>query len=814
MRYLCIHCHFYQPPRENAWLEAIELQDSAYPYHDWNERIMAESYAPNLAARILDDKDCIVQIVNNYANISFNFGPTLLSWMADKSRELYDALIEADRAGRERFGGHGSAIAQCYNHAIMPLANARDKRTQIAWGISDFEFRFGRKPEGMWLPETAVDLETLDLLAENGILFTLLAPSQASLMRPIGSEAWEDVSGARIDPRRPYRVQTSNGRSITVFFYDGPVSRAVAFERLLDNGVKFADRLTGVFSDDGESDQLVHIATDGETYGHHHPYGEMALAYALHHIESQNLARITNYGQYLEHHPPVHEARIFENTAWSCAHGVGRWSTDCGCNTGTHPGWNQKWRGALRDALDWLRDYIAPAFESRAALLLKDPWRARNEYIRVILNRSAENRVTFIAAHALRGLSPAEEIEVWKLLEMQRHALLMYTSCGWFFDELSGIETVQVIEYAGRVVQLAQELFGDSIEAHFLERLAMAKSNIPEQRDGAAIYEKSVRPTAVDLYKLGAHYAISSLFESYGDRTKIYSYTVDRETYRSMDAGRLKSAVGRARFTSDVTQESAELCFGVVHFGDHNMQGGVRPCESDAVFSELAASMETAFSRADLTEVVRLLDRGFASRLYTLQSLFKDEQRKIVDVVLRSTLDDAESAFRQVYDNHAPLLRFLTSLRAPLPEAMKAAAEYALNSRLRHLLAAEELDSAHIRGLLDEVRIAGVALDQTTLEYTLRRNLERLADNFRATPDDAGALSQLAEGVAIARVLPFPVVFWSVQNDCYEVLHQLRPEMLEKCSRGDEKARAWVVQFDALAKLLLLYIPDSMIHCD
>ena len=321
-RYLCIHGHFYQPPRENPWLEAIELQDSASPYHDWNERITAECYAPNSAARILDagrpHRKNRQQLLAASASTS---APRLLSWMKDKAPETYQKILDADRVSAQRFSGHGSALAQCYNHMIMPLANARDKLTQVIWGIEDFRFRFGRDPEGMWLPETAVDLETLDRMAQHGIQFTILAPSQAKSMDGI------DVTGQRIDPARAYRQKLPSGRSINLFFYDGPVSQAVAFERLLDDGGRFAQRLLDALSDQREGPQLAHIATDGETYGHHHAFGDMALAYALDHIESSGLAKVTNYGEFLERHPAEHDVEILENTAWSCVHGVGRWNS-------------------------------------------------------------------------------------------------------------------------------------------------------------------------------------------------------------------------------------------------------------------------------------------------------------------------------------------------------------------------------------------------------------------------------------------------------------------------------------------------------
>jgi alpha-amylase/alpha-mannosidase (GH57 family) len=511
MNYLCIHSHFYQPPRENPWLEQIELQDSAYPYHDWNERISAECYAPNLAARILDDKQYISQIINNYSRISFNFGPTLLSWAADHDPATYKGIVDADKQSQKHFSGHGSAIAQAYNHMILPLANRRDKATQIRWGIEDFAFRFGRLPESMWLPETAVDSESLDLMAEAGIGYVILAPHQAKAIRPVGGGGWQDVSGSRIDPARAYLFRAPSGKSISLFFYDGPISQAVAFEKLLENGEKFASRLTGAISAQRDWEQLIHIATDGETYGHHHRHGEMALAYALEIIETKKWAKITNYGEYLEKFPPKWEVQIHENTAWSCVHGVERWRSNCGCNGG-RAGWNQNWRKPLREALDWLRDKITPYFETLGSALLKDPWAARDGYISVVLERSPEVRERFGREHFARELSQEHQVTVWKLMELQRNAMLMYTSCGWFFDELSGIETVQVIQYAGRVVQLAEQLFEAPFEEEFLNLLGKAQSNLAEYGDGAKIYLRYVKPSIIDLEKVGAHYSISSLF--------------------------------------------------------------------------------------------------------------------------------------------------------------------------------------------------------------------------------------------------------------------------------------------------------------
>ena len=801
-RYLCIHGHFYQPPRENPWLEAIELQDSAAPYHDWNERITAECYAPNSAARILDAEGRIAKIVNNYSSISFNFGPTLLSWMKDKVPETYQGILEADRVSAQRFSGHGSALAQCYNHMIMPLANARDKLTQVIWGIEDFRFRFGRDPEGMWLPETAVDLETLDLMAQHGIQFTILAPSQAKSVDGV------DVTGQRVDPARAYQQKLPSGRSINLFFYDGPVSQAVAFERLLNDGQRFARRLLDALSDQREGPQLAHIATDGETYGHHHPFGDMALAYALGHIESSGLAKVTNYGEFLEKHPAEHDAEVLENTAWSCVHGVGRWNTNCGCNSGGHGEWNQEWRGPLRAALDWLRDEIAPYYEKMARRFFKDPWAARNNYIHVILDRSPESRERFAAANFRRKTMKADDrVNVWKLLEMQRHAMLMYTSCGWFFDELTGIETVQVIQYAGRVLQLAEELFGNHFERHFLEKLALAKSNILEHRDGAAVYEKFVKPASVDLLKLGAHYAMSSLFETYPENTRIYAYSVENKDYRLKRSGKMRLAFGKARFTSEITQDSDHLMFGVLHFGDHNLHGGVAPYRSEEAYRDLSKSTLDAFSRSDLAATIHCLDQGFAGHTYSLKNLFRDEQRRVLTEVLEPTVEHSFSVAREMYEDQTQLLHFMSDCGIPIPRELKAAAEVALNGLLRQALAAGELDQTAIQGLLEEMRIAGIPLDQQGLEIVLRRNLEKGADRFFEDPTNLPGLTKFRENLVAAGSVPFPLVLWSVQNRCYEVLQKIYPQLREHAAH-DKAAALWVAEFRELAGLLSLLVID------
>ncbi|HLH04666.1 MAG TPA: DUF3536 domain-containing protein [Bryobacteraceae bacterium] len=801
MKYLCIHCHFYQPPRENAWLEQIELQDSAYPYHDWNERITAECYATNLAARILNEQQQITRIVNNYSKISFNFGPTLLSWAAEHAREMYRGVIEADKRSVKQYSGHGSALAQAYNHIIMPLANRRDKETQIRWGMADFRYRFGREAEGMWLPETAVDTETLELMAEAGLSFTVLAPHQAKAIRPIAGGSWQDVSGSKIDPRRAYLFRTPGGKTINLFFYDGPISQAVAFEKLLENGEKFATRLLSGLSASASEAQLAHIATDGETYGHHHRHGEMALAYAVDQIEARRLARVTNYGEFLEIAPPAWEVQIFDRTSWSCVHGVERWRSNCGCNAG-RAGWNQQWRQPLREALDWLRDWAAPHFEALGLAFLRDPWAARDAYVSVVLDRHPDVREQFGKEHFLRELTSDEEVRVWKLMELARNAMLMYTSCGWFFDDLSGIETVQVIQYAGRVVQLAAQLFGENVESEFLARLEGARSNLAEHGSGADIYRRHVKPAMVDLEKVGAHYAISSLFAPYGDCTDVFSYEVKRLDHHAREAGKLRMALGNARFTSKVTQEQEDLTFWVVHFGDHNVAGGVRRFECSNAYRELLESISDAFSRVDIPEVVRLLDKRFGEKTFSLRSLFRDEQRRILRLILSSTAAEAEAAYLQIYEHHAALMRFLANLGTPMPREFAAAIEYAINTLLRRALAAEELDGNRVKTLLQEADASHTTLDKTTLEFQLRHKLELLARRLAEHPVDLEKLGALRRALEISRSMPFAVNLWAVQNEVYSLQATAHARMRRRAARSDKKAKEWIEGFHALNELL------------
>jgi alpha-amylase/alpha-mannosidase (GH57 family) len=806
-RFICIHGHFYQPPRENPWLETVETQDSAAPYHDWNERVCAECYAPNGAARILNVRNQITRIVNNYARISFNFGPTLLSWLKENAPRTYRMILDGERRSRASFGGHSSAMAQVYNHIIMPLASDRDRVTQIRWGIADYESHYGSAPEGMWLAETAVDTRSLELLADHGIKFTLLAPHQCKRIRPLkgaperADSEWTDTPDATVDTTRPYLLRFPSGSQIAVFFYNGPASRAIAFEGLLNSGENFAGRLKAGFKDTAQP-QLVHVATDGESYGHHHKHGEMALAYALLLLERDKSLKLTNYGQFLAEFPPESECEIVEDTSWSCAHGIERWRSNCGCNGGKP--FHQLWRAPLRQALDELRDALVLLSEREGNKLFKDVWEARDGYIAVVLDRSDESIDHFLNAFAARKLTPAERIRALELMEMQRHTQLMYTSCGWFFDDISGIETVQIIAYSARVLQLAREIFGEQaarLEPAFLVRMAEAKSNIPGAGDGEQIYKACVATMELGLEQVAAHYAISSVFSSYAEETELFCYRVRRISYEIHTSGRGRLALGRAHVASAITGQEQSFSFAVLHFGDQNITAAVKAyTEADKDdFEAFGKVVSEQVQHAYFPEVIRQLDRYYGRVDYSLTSLFRDEQRRIVQLILNSTLWDIESSLTTIYEDHASLLHYLSESGLPKPPALTLAAGFAVNAGLRRALETEPIDQAQMKSFLQLAKSDKIPLETTTLSYIADQRMKRAMVELHMA---LGSQEMLERALTLARnltELPFELNLWQAQNIWYEILRSSNFELTTL--HKDERER-WDKSFNDLGLCL------------
>ncbi|RJR51315.1 MAG: DUF3536 domain-containing protein [Desulfobacteraceae bacterium] len=809
-RYVCIHGHFYQPPRENPWLEEVELQDSAYPYHDWNQRITAECYAPNVSSRILGPDRRIIDLVCNYSSMSFDFGPTLLSWMERHEPQTYRAVVDADRRSRERFGGHGPAIAQSYNHMILPLAGKRDKRTQVRWGVRDFEHRFGRSPEGMWLAETAVDIETLEIMAEHSIRFTILAPHQAGRVRRIGDQRWHKTPEGGIDPRRPYLCPLPSGRVIAIFFYAGGIARDIAFGGLLHSGEDFANRLVGLFTE-GPDPQIVHIATDGETYGHHHRHGDMGLAYCFYHIASNNLAEIMVYGQYLEKFPPEYEVTIVQNSSWSCIHGVERWRSECGCNSGSRPQWRQEWRAPLRGAIDWLRETLDYVYERRAASLVSDPWEARDAYIELVLDRSRDLRDTSLAPLLLTRLNRERHLELMRLLELQRYAMLMYTSCGWFFDEVSGIETTQIIAYAARALQLAHQVSGIELEETFRTLLSRAPSNIPSFGSGAAVYDQLVKPMMLDLTRVGAHLAVSSLFEEYEERSRIYAYETRSLRAEKRTSGKNRLGIGAVEITAVITRERQTVSYAVFHFGDFNISAGVRRFLGQNAFAAMEREILEAFERSDTTGVIHLIERHFKGNSYSLWHLFKDEQRKVMDQILESALGGVETALRQVRDHHYPAIEVMRRMGVPMPRLFWSLAGAIQDIDLIRALEEPEPDTVRIRAIAQEAQEWGLQLDRIRAEFIAGRqanaDMEALNRLCLSSPaPDLGASADLLRRIvsffeAIAP-LDLRLDLWKAQNIYFSIGKRMLETARERALQNDAAALRWIETFNRLGAFL------------
>lgn len=740
--FLTIHGHFYQPPRENPWLESIELQDSALPCHDWNERVNNECYNPNSASKIVDNRNRILDIVNNYERMSFNFGPTLLSWMEEHAPHAYDRIIKADIKSVLEHDGHGNAIAQVYNHMIMPLANEHDKITQVKWGIRDFVYRFGRQPEGMWLAETAVDDDTLRVLVENGIKFTVLSPYQAQRIKRIPDSNWQDVSWGNIDPARSYRyyIKSAPGKYIDLFFYDGAISKSVAFDELLKDGNKFIKRLKEGISPSRDFNQLVNIATDGESYGHHTKFGDMALAYVLKIRAEDEGFTLTNYGEFLDKYRSDWEVDIKQASSWSCFHGVGRWKEDCGCSTGGHPGWNQKWRKPLREALDYLRDELSIIFEKEGQKYFKeDPWTVRNRYIDVILDRTERAIKHFQDENFLPELSDEEKVNGMELLEIQRQAMLMYTSCGWFFSEISGIETTQIMKYAARAMQLAENFTTKDLESKFLDILSNAQSNFKEYGNGKDIYERFVKPSVVTIKQIASLWAISSLYEDFDDEQDVYCYKINRKSYKKVQKGNMNFVIGHIEVLSKVTLKKSDLMFVLMQYQGGDFHCAIREFESETEYTKLQKELVRTFMLNPLTEIIRAIDEYFGAEYFTLKDIFIEERRKILEIMLKGRMDKFAQTYNELYNEGKDSIYQMQSLGLSIPDEFKLAAGYTLAQQFNKLIKDSKsyLDPQVIQQAADinlEAKNIGIEIDKRPssefFSHKLLQNINRLANSI------------------------------------------------------------------------------------
>jgi alpha-amylase/alpha-mannosidase (GH57 family) len=821
-------------------LEAIEVQESAAPFHDWNERIQAECYAPNGACRIRRDWDGpVAAIVNNYRDLSFNFGPTLLSWMERADPQGYEAILQADRESVEDREGHGNALAQGYNHMILPLASPHDLRTQVFWGQADFTHRFSRKPEGMWLPETAVDMDTLRTLARTGIQFTVLAPKQARAVRklapvetavapleasglPPGPEIssgkktkakatprrrWHDVSGGRVDPSVAYWCDLGEGLGINLFFYDGPISGAVAFDGLLNDGRLLGQRLLGVVREHDDP-QLIHIATDGESYGHHHKQGDMALAAAFRYLKDSRQVEVTNYGQFLERFPPEYEVKIVEPSAWSCAHGVGRWSEDCGCNAGT-PGFHQRWRAPLRHALDHLKEGLDQILVKEGGRLLQDPWAARDAYIGVLLNPNVCHREQFLGDFACGDVGEQEARDIWRLMEMQRHGMFMYTSCGWFFDELSGIEGIQILRYAARAMELGESLGGE-LRAEFLENLAEVPSNVSELGNGKKVFLDCVEPSRVGPARILARHAISSVLDEPEERRELFCYDLEQGDFLRESSANASLAVGRVRLTMSPTQDVVWAAYAVIHFGEHDFSCKVHNFSSIEDYDRAKREVFEAFRRHSLKDTILAIEEGFPGSDHDIRDLFSDERRTLVHRVLRGNLDRLASGYERIYRENRKLMSFLSEVGIPVPEELAIAARYVLSRRLDQgakqvadLTTEEEFNQLlrTVEETLAEARQLKLPVDQDPLERALGLRLEAEVEGL-AEEQGKGSLELCLWLVELARSWNLEVRTWRAENSLFRYLTGPVEKLEERVRLGEVGFETEMVLAHQLARSL------------
>jgi hypothetical protein len=783
---LVIHGHFYQPPRENPWTDHVDREPSAAPFHDWNERIHAECYRPNGFARVYDDAARVRRIVNNYARISFNFGPTLLSWLERQHPETYRRILRADRESAGKRGGHGNAVAQGYNHSILPLCNDRDRRTQVRWGLSDFRRRFKREAESLWLPETAADAATLETLVEEGLKYVILSPFQAARVRPAGGgdeEAWRNVSGGRIDTTVPYKFmhRDGSGRSLAVFFYEGRVARALAFEGLLGSSEAFMDACAQV---PHAGSRLVSVATDGESYGHHFRWGDRCLAFALEEEAGRRGLRVTNYGEFLEEHEPAWEVELAEGpdgegTAWSCAHGLGRWTRDCGCHAGAPAGWDQRWREPLRSALDFLRDDLAPKFESAAGELLSDPWAARDDYAEVLAGGGAE-REEFMRRHARRALSAEHQSRALTLLEAQRAAMTMYTSCGWFFDDISGIETLQVLRYAGRAVELTSDLGLEPPVSGFLEILSEARSNVAGNGNGADIYLRTTGQSRVTPARVAAHLAICDLVERDDAEPECDAagYACRKADFQKRRHGRVTLHTGRLSLEEAATGRVHEFALAAMHFGEIDYYCALRPAGELQDFAASAERLWSHLRTASLPVLLRIAQEEFGPEEFGIEALLPRGQGRLSTSVYGPLLGRFTAEYEHLYEENRRVFERLQEIGFQLPSELRAAAELTVGRRLetelRRSRQAGAGDYSRALEIACEAARHGYRLDRASLNRVYEETLTGAARALVRRPSPEGFRSAHTL-LALGRELGLEASFERAQEVVYEAERESGP---------------------------------------
>jgi len=803
--HLVIHGHFYQPPRENPWTGRIERQPSAAPYPDWNHRIAAECYRPNAASRVLDERGRIQAIVNNYEWLSFNFGPTLMAWLVEAAPDVVAALREADRRSLERLG-HGNAIAQSYNHMILPLASARDRETQVRWGVCEFAHRFGRRPAAMWLAETAVDRPTLELLARAGMRYLILSPAQAARWRPLPDGAWSSASSAELDPRRPYRWVLRNERGepegdlgLDIVFYHAPLSRGVSFQHYLKDAAALAGRIQEAGG--GLPDPLLLLATDGESFGHHERFGDMCLARLFSREAARRDIHVTNLAAYLAAHRPAWEVELLPESAWSCSHGVGRWREDCGCSAGGGPGWNQAWRAPLREGLDRLRDALAQLFQDEGGALLADPWAARDDYIRLLLDPGSEAREAFFAAHQARPLGAEGQARALRLLEMQHQAMLMFTSCGWFFADLGGIETVQNLRYAARAIELAAPFAPLDLEALLLRDLDRARSNAGSRPTGRQLWEREVRPSRITAEHAVARLLLEGLLGRNLVPQTRYRWELAAEAAEPSN----EVALAAVRAVSRVTGECQRLVGAIRRDGPFGLLAGIAPAP-EAGWEAFAAEARRALA-APRPGAEGWVGR-YGVRLLRLNDFLPDERQAILDELTAPAQAELTAAVEALGKQSLPLAEAMVHAGMALPPWIAALQQAALSRQFADTLAA--LGGATTPGayvallnLADLGRHLGVNLDRTGAAACYGERLVARLDALAEDGDEHG-WQELLDLLQLSGRLGLELPERPLQDRVFALLRDRVPRLLDGLRDPRDPAYRLVAAILAVAARLNL----------
>ncbi len=836
-RYVCIHGHFYQPARENPWLGSIDMQSEAFPYHDWNEKINAECYMVNTGSHILDSKGRITDIFNNYSRMSFNFGTSLLSWIKNNDRCTYESIIEADSLGISRFSGHGCSIAQIYNHIIMPLSIKTERLIQVKWAISDFEANFKRKPEGMWLSETAVDMQTLDMLAECGIKFTVLSPNQAHSFKKIenqqtdGFSGWKEVKNGSINTRMPYLCRLESGRDISIFFYDNELSNMVAFGDLLGNGESFAAKITGLAETGQELPEIICIASDGETYGHHHRFGEMALSYCLNYIESAKNSKLTVFGEYLEKYPPAYEVRLIECSSWSCSHGVGRWMDDCGCangGDGSIKGWNQKWRKPLREAVDWLSEKNSSIFNSMISGHLKPGVFAESsvmesyiDFLNDSISGLEDKYNKYLSSYLENPKNKNTFIIVLSLLEASRHCMLMQSSDGWFFDDISGIETIQILRNACRAIGILENITGEKIEPYFLSILKKAKSNKKEEGTGADIYRNYAKTALYDENKLAAMLAFEMLFIKKGahyPKTRfVHDFIVEKIICKRIDYKGISALAGTAQLCSKIIPDKKKLVFGAFRKKDVDLYD----ISSAAAFSKtfdgisdiknslLYKKIEEAISGPvdGLAEVFRDISD---KKMYGLSDFTNDFQKSICEKTVAVASENLEESLIGFYVSteseiagleNKDILKYLFSGVYPVIHGFADLLGLIDLLKLKNDLKRKKTAEALIRisnSLVNNAGLTGTGtgnLPPEKLGLLATQKLDKIVEAFADDSSDLAILQNLTSYLETMEKLKIPLNLWKSRKLIYNTMKKYYFKNIRK-SAGQKDAATWIEYFD------------------